>query len=212
VTTLSQFATIWTSPRVTIREILDTDPGKLFLPLAATYGVVYSFHRVLKHEVDLSTEVPVFGVLLANVVFGAIFGIGIFFFLSYLLAGFGRLFGGKPSSRAARTVLAWASMPYVPLLVVILPLMMVAGDTMIRYSERDICRGAAGAGLQIAGLIYFCARGVMEIWSLVLAVVGLSEAFGISVERSFLLLVLAGAVRIALTVGTLYLLWTNGIL
>ena len=72
MSSVNHIAAIWKSPRATIREILDTNPGKLFLPLAATYGVVHNLHLVMRQEVDPTTGITVLGVLLTNVAFGVL--------------------------------------------------------------------------------------------------------------------------------------------
>ena len=209
---MNHLVTIWGSPRATIRDILDTKPGKLALPLAATYGIVHNLHQVMKHGADPSSGSTVLWVLLVNVLFGSLYGIGVFWVFSYLLAGAGRLFGGTPSSRAARAVLAWSAVPYVPLLTVIIPLMLFSGDALIFHSQQDVFRGAAGAGPQLVSLIYPLGRGVMAIWSVVIAVIGLSEAFGISSARSFLVWALAGAVVVSAVIGASVLLAGIGLL
>ncbi|MDB4324711.1 YIP1 family protein [bacterium] len=212
VTLMNHLLSIWYSPRITIREILDSRPRELFVPLAATYGVVHNLHLVMRHEVDLTAGAGVVRVVLVNIVVGAGLGVGGAFAFSYLLSFVGRLFGGTPSSQAARTVLAWASVPYLPLLVVILPLLLIAGDVLMTYPQNEVFGGIAGTGPQIVSLLYFLLRSVMAIWSMVIAIAGLSEAFRISPGRSFLVFVLAAGVVIALIVGSFVLLDMIGVL
>lgn len=209
---MNHIAAIWTSPRATIREILDTNPRSMFLPFAATYGIVHSLHLVVRHEIDHTTGATVLEVLLINIVAGGLCGIGIIFLFSHLIAVAGRLLRGRPSAQAARTVLAWASVPYLPLLAVLIPLIFVAGNALIFHSQHDVFRGAAGTTPQLASLVYLFGRLVMIVWSIAIAVIGLSEAFGISTGRSFIVLLLAAIVAVALILGAFSLLATIGVL
>ncbi|HLG93848.1 MAG TPA: YIP1 family protein [candidate division Zixibacteria bacterium] len=182
---MNHLVSVWAKPRKTIRDIIDNYPTKLFFPLAAIHGVVHSFHLVIRQGIAFDVEISDFDILLMNVVFGAMFGIGLFYLLSFLLIFFGRLLGGHATLRTARCVLAWAAVPYLPLFIVLIPLLFSMGNIFLHVPFRDVMQGVTGnTAAQYAAKVYFILRGVMVIWSCVIGVIGLSEALGVSIMKS----------------------------
>ena len=187
---MNHFATIWFSPGFTIRNLLDTRPAKLFYPLAAVAGITTNLLQVVQRKADVSSGFTVLEVFGVNIVVGAFYGIAMFSLMSYLLSGLGRLFGVRGSSQSARTVLAWASVPQIPLFAVIILFFLVAGENLIYHSVSDLITGVKGTFLQIFSLIYYLVWWVLGIWTIVIGVTGLAEAFGISKLKTVLIYLL----------------------
>lgn len=177
---MNYFATIWTSPRATIRDILDTKPGMMFYPLAAVHGIAVGLDFVKWQYVKPPAAATVIGVLRVNLLFGAVLGIVLLFVFAYLVAGVVRWLGGTASPRAARTILAWASLPYAVPLLILVPLLLLVDDPVFTYR-------VGGTAYKLASLSYFIVRFAMLFWTLRILHEGYSEAFNISYWKGLLL-------------------------
>ncbi len=110
---LNPWISMWTKPRATVRQQLDTDPAQYVLLLAILGGIsgVYD-------DVDFDSEILAerIGLFVGAAIGGAIFGI-IWLYLSAWLTGIaGRSIGGVGNAAQVRTALAWSNIPTVWLL------------------------------------------------------------------------------------------------
>lgn len=166
----------------------------------------------MRHRIDPNSGVSFPVILIYNIVLGALFGIAFFYLFSYLLAWIGRLLRGRGSSKVVRTVLAWACVPYVPLLIALIPVLVIGRELIVFDSQADILKGSIGsAPIQMATSLYFVFRGIMTIWSCIIGIVGMSEALGVSVARSILIYICGLVVLVVPIMGIVILLVETGI-
>lgn len=171
---------IWVQPRQTIRHLVDSDPKMHFWVLVIFYGLIRAVSTGIQAslgEVFSPRQIAGF-ILIAGPLAGVI---GVFFTAS-LLELVSRLFGGQAEGQHIRTVLAWATLPMVVLVLVgILPSLAMFGSGVFTqpaariqqlfFSQGNaadlLTRGLLGwsAGLEIIGSIYF----------LVVTAIGLAE-------------------------------------
>jgi len=193
---------IWVQPRQTIRHLIDTDPKMHFWVLVIFYGLIRAISLGIQTSLgDIYTprQIAAF-ILLAGPLAGLI---GVYFTAS-LLELSSRLFGGKAESQHIRTVLAWATVPMVVLVIMgILPSLALFGSgVFITPSPRVgqlIQSQGSGADLISSGLM---------TWSMVLELIGsfyfiVVTVIGLAEVQNFSLWKAAGTV--VLVFGGLFL-------
>jgi hypothetical protein len=135
------FLTIWTRPRATIRSVVDSDPTRYVLLLAAIESASATLYvqKIMEQQAptlhhplawyylrgglfvewlvalcvpeSISTSRPTQVMVLLAL--GAIFGIGWLYVLGTILKWTGRLFGGTATSLEARAAIAWGQIPTI---------------------------------------------------------------------------------------------------
>ncbi|MCO6045120.1 YIP1 family protein [Aeoliella sp. ICT_H6.2] len=106
---LNPWFSMWTKPRVTVRQQLDTDPRQHVLLVAALWG----FSSQLANQmIAQSEELPIriatmFGWILGGAVIGMIW----IFLLGWLSGMAGRILGGVANALECRCALAWCCIP-----------------------------------------------------------------------------------------------------
>jgi hypothetical protein len=173
---MSPFLRVWTDPRGTIRDLATSGSGNSFLPLAAIYGATHNLNQVVVRGIDPSQGVTSVQVLGANVAFGALFGIGALYAMSFPLSWVGRRLGGVAPPRTVRTVLAWSSVPFIPLLVLAVALALLGPSTFLVRTAGSTPPPTFGP--------YLVAWGILGVWLCIIGVAGLSEVHAFSVGRS----------------------------
>ena len=174
---------IWTQPRETIREIASSRPGYLFIPLAGAYGAVHSLSKVMTRGVDPAQGLTSIQILGVNLAVGSLLGIAGLYAFSFPLSWVGKLLGGVAEPRKVRTVLAWASVPFLPLLAVVIPLTLFGPSTLL-VREPGSPLWAPGSAWAAPVLLYFVLWMILGVWLCVIGVVGLSEVNAFSIGRS----------------------------
>jgi hypothetical protein len=197
---MSELFSIWNSPRSTIRSVLDKGSIFSFFPLAAIWGVWKNLSQILRHEVP-GDEFGVPAIIAINVVFGVVFGIVSCFVFAVLVRGVGKIFASRATTREVSLVVAWSAVPHIPSLVALLLLIVATGEALVFGSVRSSNELSPIVG--IAALLYMLVAMVLGIWSIVIAVIGLSEAGGISVGRSLAVYLVSGAIVVATILGVI---------
>ena len=172
---------IWVQPRQTIRHLVDTDPKMHFWVLVIFYGLIRAVSTGIQASLgDIFSPRQIAGFILIAGPLAGVIGV---YFTASLLALASRLLGGQAESQHIRTVLAWATLPMVVLVIVgILPSLAMFGSGVFAQPDARIqqlffsqgnatdllSRGLLGwsAGFEIIGSIYFLvvtAFGLAEV-------------------------------------------------
>ena len=110
---VAPFFRIWIAPRDTIRQIVDTDPRRLVLALAAMSGALSglegSWLAAMSGPQTMSAMWPFLVAL--KVVMYAIWGVVGLYLAGWIITAACRLFGGTASVVETRAAIAWASIP-----------------------------------------------------------------------------------------------------
>ncbi len=179
VGSISKFwATVWTKPRETIRQIITINPALYFLPLCAIYGFPILIH--IARFFALGASLPGWSILLMAIVLSPIAGfIGISFW-SLLLLWTGKWIKGKANYEKVRASVAWANVPNVVNVAVwlILGLTMGAGLFMPGFGA------AISVGMARFILVLSMIQLVAMIWGLVILLIMLSEVQKFSIWRA----------------------------
>lgn len=118
---MSPFRTIWFNPGITIRRIIKTNPRKYVLPLSALFGV-FNFTPIafiVLGALDFSHEDPLslFSLFTFGVLGGAVMGALYCYPMGLLISLVGRLMGGIANWEESRAAWAWASIAYIPIII-----------------------------------------------------------------------------------------------
>jgi hypothetical protein len=116
---LRPFLSIWTSPRVTIRGIVDTDPNRHVLWLVVVSGFLGVLNRAAAQ--GLGDELTTAGVFLLAAVMSPL-GILFLYVGGMLLQWVGAQLGGVASRAQVRSAIAWSSVPFTTWSLLLWPL------------------------------------------------------------------------------------------
>jgi hypothetical protein len=194
------FLSMWTSPKKTIRSVINTNPdSKLFL-LSLIYGLPMMFYYAqgssLGQNYQLSTILLIS--LIGAVIIGYI-GINIG---SALLFITGKWIGGKASFKEVRASVAYSNVTNVVSIGIWLLLM-----TMFRQAVflADFPYASSLGNFAVIMNGIFIVQLVVAIWSIVIFVASLSETQGFSVFKSI--------INTLLPIGVVFvLIWVMGLL
>ncbi len=175
--------TIWVAPRGTMRRILDSDPTRHVLLLAAMYGMSISF--VPRGNI-FGNFLPVWAVLLLAFTAGPLVGIIAIYISGAIFRWSGSVLGGRATTEEVRAAFAWSSVPQILSVVLwLLPGFALYGTEII-----------TGAGPRMAGnplplLLGLVPRLILAFWGEFLQIKTLAEAHQFSAWRSLAALFLA---------------------
>lgn len=114
---LNPWTSIWTRPRATIRQIVDTDPKYMVIPLAILGGIVQAFDNASTR--NLGDELPLGGVIVAALIGGPIGGLISLYLAGWMLRVTGGWLGGKANAERVRAAVAWGQVPAIATLPII---------------------------------------------------------------------------------------------
>jgi hypothetical protein len=196
---LNPWWTIWVYPRLTIRQVIDTNPRMHFWVLALFFGIVWT--AVMGTQVGLGDYFPPAGVAGFILFFGTLFGIGGVYVLSALLGRLARPLGGKAEGQHIRAVLVWAGMPMCVLLALgLFPFILMFGQRTFSTADpvmhRIVFYRGGLAGFLDGGLLIWkmLMDATAALYFIFISVVGFAEVQKISILKSIgiLFMVLGG--------------------
>ncbi len=167
------WVSIWTSPRLTIRQILNTDPTLYILPLICLIGIA-DFLENAANE-NAGDSVPVSVILLLAVVVGPIAGFVYVWLFSHLIRIVGNWLGGVAGYAQIKPALVWGSIPNAASLLLWIPIIAILGrdafTSSAEFLEGDTFRAAIVICLGLQQII-------LGIWSVVLTSNTVAEVQG----------------------------------
>lgn len=122
---LNPWFSMWTQPRSTIRQIVNSDPERFVIGLAMISGVLRGLERARSRS--LGDDLPLLAVLGAALVGGALTGIFLFHIYGFLIRWTGRWFGGSASAPEVRAAIAWPNVITAWLLLLWVPQLALFG-------------------------------------------------------------------------------------
>lgn len=185
----SPWLTIWTRPRATMREILDTDPERMVVALAMLGGFSQSLDKASLRNVGEFFSVPV--IILIAAIAGSIGGLIWLYAVGGLVRWTGRWIGGHAPAAHVRAAIAWPSVPLVWGLLIWIPELAVAGRELFTR-ETPYLDAHPGAALALAGLALI--EVAIGVWTVVVFLKCLGEAQGFSAWKALGNILLAFAV------------------
>lgn len=192
---LNPWFSIWIKPRATMRWILDTEPRRMVLPLAALGGVSQGLQAATPR---ILADFPIVTIVGLKVAVGAIGGVLGVYLGGFLIRLTGRWLGGSGDSVGVRSALAWSQIPTIWSILLILPLLAAFGAEAFRLDPSSM---GDTPGVWLFMLPYIVVQIVVGIWGLVITLKCVGEVHGLSAWHAlgalvvaFLLVVLAAVV------------------
>jgi hypothetical protein len=175
---------VWTDPRLAVRQGARTDAARLVIAVASLAGVLDGLQNFAVGR-SLKPHWGAFAVLFA-LVLGPLLGLLQFAIGGALIAVVGRMLGGAGDSSDVRVALACSRIPELVALPFWIPVIAVHGVEMFEMDQPYPLALAVFMGLQ----------GALLVWSWVLRVIAVAEAHDFSCWRAFFTMVLAWLVPI----------------
>lgn len=180
---------IWTRPRQTIRHIVETDPGRHVILLAALAGVGETLDRASGRS--LGDTLP-FGVILAfGLILGPIAGIISVYLGGALYRWSGSWLGGQATSEQVRASLTWSYVPVIAVLPLWIAQILLVGEEMFTTATPRL---DANPFLAVLLLGIIAIEVIAAIWAFVLLLHTLAEVHKFSAWRALGALVLGSLV------------------
>jgi hypothetical protein len=193
---MGPYLTIWTSPRQTIRAIVDSDPTRGVILLAWLGGGIAELASNLLFKSKEDYPWVFFATIC--VMSGPLAGFLVVYLDGLLFSWVGRWLGGGADAQECRAAVAWSLVPQIATLALWIPVVALLGDEAFL---KETPRFDRSPPLQLALLPLGVAWVVAFVWSYVLRWKCLGEVHGFSAWRGFLTTLIAGAAWLALVVG-----------
>jgi hypothetical protein len=168
------FTKIWTFPRPVFKFINHFKYQKYLTVLLILAGIVNAFDRADISNIGKYDSIIV--TIIASIVGGALFGWISFYIYSSLIRFTGKWINGKANTDSILRTLAYASIPSIAGLVLIIPKLLLRGS--------DLYENVLTYGFSIT-------ESILGVWTLVLSVIGISEVQQFSIGRAVANLILA---------------------
>jgi hypothetical protein len=190
LSTPSPFLSIWTKPRGTIRQIVDTNPKKYVLLLAMLSGIFQALY--LASNASLGDNFDLVVVFLLCLIGGPIMGLITLYISSGLYSWMGQKLGGRADAEQVRAAVAWGGLPgnVGSLLCWALLLGAYGSDMFTTYAPRFEI-------FPQYSFLSFAIASIFAIWSFVVFLKCLGEVHGFSAWRAWGTTILAGFVLAA---------------
>ena len=180
---------IWTEPQATLRYILARCPDEYVMRLFVLGGITRAVGRAISQHPG--HQMSAAGSLIFAIIGGSISGVVTYTAYAWGMSLTGDWLGGKASSDQCKTVIAWASVPTIASLVLLLPTLAVLGG------EGPSLPRLPNAMLLGCGLIQIVLGG----WSTIILLKGVALIQGFSLGRSLVNVLLPGVLLLAGILG-----------
>ena len=188
---ISSIISICIKPRATIQKIVDKNPEDSVILLACLAGISNVLLRA--NDRGMGDTMELFDIILLSLILGPFSGVISLYVGSYLIHWTGKWIGGTSSLQNIRAAMAWASIPMVLTLLLLIPEIIVFGEEM--YTTQTPIMDSSTSLLYAfvifgVGVIY----GILGIWSFILYLHCLGQVQGFSLLKTFGNILLAGLV------------------
>ncbi len=152
--TMNPWTSIWLKPRATIQQIVDSNPTRWVLLLAAMTGFSSALDQASLKSLGDKYEMPVIFVMAA--IAGPICGIIALYIGGALLRWTGAWIGGQGSAQHIRAAVAWSSVPYIWGLLLWIPAVLLFGNELFTIETPEM-----DANLTL--LMWYLGIGVLQL-------------------------------------------------
>ncbi len=178
---------IWTHPRLTIREVVKTNPNALLLFWSFVSGFPCFLLGAQLFSLDIRHALWFF--LLEAAIISPLLGFLWISFTALLLYGTGKILKGVAPYTHVRAVVAWATAPSVPnTLIGLFSLAVFAWNVVATQFPQ---MGTIDPSF-VAYTVFI--QLILSIWGMVICIAGLAEVQNFSIGKSIFNVFLAGVV------------------
>jgi hypothetical protein len=188
----SPWLTIWTTPRATLRRILETDPEHMVVFLVVLGGFVQALERASKK--NLGDSLPVLAIIALCAILGPIYGALKLYINAPLLLWTGSWIRGQAALEDIRAAIAWASVPTICMLPLWVLELGFLGNELFTSKGIDAVTDPL---LLVPLLALMVIHGTVYFWGWIIFLKCLAEAQRFSAWRALGNIALAGAIVIA---------------
>lgn len=176
---LNPWFSMWIRPRETIQQIVDANPERLVLFLAAITGISESLDRSSMQS--LGDKMELAGILTIAFVAGPFLGILKLYLGGALLRWTGGWIGGHGSPQHIRAAMAWSNVPVIWSMILWIPLFTLFGSQLFTSDvtglEDSLYMMYIFIGLGVLGF-------VIGVWAFVVFLKCLGQVQGFSAWRA----------------------------
>ncbi|MEC3908579.1 YIP1 family protein [Tamlana sp. 2201CG12-4] len=126
---------IWNKPKLTLQYILERCPEKHVYVLLVLGGIVRAVSRASDKGMGDNMSTPY--VLLLTFFLGGLLGWVSYYIYAWALSFTGGWLDGKAESDKFRTIIAWALVPSIASLILLIPEVIILGDDLFRSVPLD---------------------------------------------------------------------------
>ena len=188
-TPMNPWFSMWLHPRRTIRRIVETNPDRLVLLLAAVGGIVEALINASSDS--KGDHLSLQAILLTALIGGPLMGVIGLWLGGALLRWTGGWIGGQADSRRIRATLAWANVPLVWSLLLWIPALLLFGAELFATATPILDASTMLSGLY---MVFSFGIGIVSIWAFVVFLHALGEVQGFSAWKALGNSILAGLV------------------
>ena len=181
----NSWMTMWTSPRKTIRAIVDSNPKtSLFLIAAINFlQIFFYFNSYFSLSISYRFTITIIIAVILSPVLGAIWC----YFFGWLIYIIGKKLGGSAAMTHVMAAYVWSRIPVTINVFMWFILLVFSSDQLFMlYAE----------GLSL--VFINCIIGITGIWAFVLLVQALAELQRYSISKSIVNIVIAYAIIVAI--------------
>ena len=176
---LNPWVSIWTRPRATIQQIVDTEIEQRVVALAALSGITSALDNAGGRSLGDSLPLPaVFAVVLLVGPLAGLIGV---YLWAWLLRWTGRWLGGEATLPQLRTAIAWGSVPLIAAGVPMVMALLIAGPEYFSESTPRLDQRPIWA-MAVLGLTLV--QVVLALWGGVTTVKSVAQVQGFSAWRA----------------------------
>nr|WKN34196.1 Yip1 family protein [Tunicatimonas sp. TK19036] len=183
------FISIWTKPTQTLAYILKHCPEKYVMPLLILGGIVRAIGRATMK--DMGDKMPTIGVLAMAIIFGGALGWITYYIYAWGMSATGKWLKGNAEPSEFRTIIAWALVPTVCSLILLVPELMIFGDDLFRSQISN-----TSTFYSIMWSVFGVLEIILGIWTMVILIKGISLIQKFNTGKSVLNMILPGLVII----------------
>ena len=179
------FTKIWTSCRIVFKFLDENHYDKFVTILLVLSGISRTFDRAsIKNMGD---QMSLGGVIATCIIAGGLLGWISYYLYAALLSWTGKWLKGQGNTKSILRMLAHAMIPTIVALIFLIPQIIIYGNEVFK-SEGDIVSAGLTSNIMVYGSMIL--EFILGVWTIILAVIGLSVVQKISIGKSILNLLL----------------------
>ncbi|QIL77013.1 YIP1 family protein [Hymenobacter sp. HDW8] len=130
---------------------------------------------------------PTTTILLTAIIMGGLTGWIVYYFYAWLMSVTGKWLKGQAASDTFRTILAWAMVPSIFTLLLIIPEVLIFGDDLFKSEHTN-----TSSFNSIMWVFFALTEAVLSSWTLVILVKGICLIQGFNTGKAIINMLLPG--------------------
>lgn len=202
------FKTMWTKPKFTIRQIVDTNPNYRIFILSTIYGLVSLISSSQSFSIGNILNLPI--ILLISLILAPFYGYLVFSVAASFIYFSGKILKGEAKYKEVRAAIAWSNLPMIGNLILWLILIFIfqedllkdfPGSYPITQNQRTILFGV------------LLTQMIFSIWVIALYINSLAEVQRFSIGKAILNIIISVILFLAIffVISIVYFLILKGI-